>query len=255
MSSHTWTPEELSSEYASCDCGAWRVVEAQHRSSTMKLTDTLEEQAILESLVEATKPRIPEECNHLSFLLSAPFRYKPYPNGSRFRLAGDTPGVFYCAEESSTAVAELAFYRVLFFSESPATPWPSNPSEYTAFCVALLSSKMLDLTESRFDEDRTELEHVSNYALCQKIESAFRHSGGEVIKYRSIRDPKNRSNFAVLKCSVFRESAPVGLESWKIYLSSGGVRAIREFPPFSVEFDRGSFMSDARLADMRWDRP
>ena len=35
----------------------WRAVEAQHRVSTMKLVDTLAEQSVLESLVEATNRR------------------------------------------------------------------------------------------------------------------------------------------------------------------------------------------------------
>ena len=41
----------------------------------------------------------------------------PYPIGSRFRRAGRTAGVFYAAESPETAVAEMAFYRLLFFAE------------------------------------------------------------------------------------------------------------------------------------------
>ena len=44
-----------------------------------------------------------------------------------------TEGVFYASETPQTAVAEMAFYRLLFFAESPDTPWPANPAEYTAF--------------------------------------------------------------------------------------------------------------------------
>jgi hypothetical protein len=46
-----------------------------------------------------------------------------------------TEGVFYAAEEASAAVAETAFHRLLFFAESPATPWPQNASQFTAFSV------------------------------------------------------------------------------------------------------------------------
>ena len=93
---------------------AWRVVEAQHRVSTLKLVDSGREQALLEDILEASKPALPAECRGLHYLLATPFRYAPYPHGSRFRRAGMTPGVFYGAEAVDTALAEMAFYRLLF---------------------------------------------------------------------------------------------------------------------------------------------
>lgn len=138
MSSPIWTPAALSSECHSYQALCWRLVEAQHRYSTLKLTDGNAEQALLEELIEESKPAIPAECRHLHFLLATPFRYgADYPRGSRFRRAGRTLGVFYAAEQVTTAVAEMAFYRLLFFSESPDTPWPANASEYTAFSAGL----------------------------------------------------------------------------------------------------------------------
>src|SRR5690606_23673868 len=125
MSSPTWTAAALSSEAVRLDRKGWRLVEAQHRVSTLKLVDTHDEQALLEELVEETKPAIPAECRHLDYLLATPFRYgSVYPQGSRFRRAGRTRGVFYAAEQVATAVAEMAFYRLLFFADSPDTPWP-----------------------------------------------------------------------------------------------------------------------------------
>jgi hypothetical protein len=124
----TWMPAELSSELKSYEQQVWRLVEAQHYVSTRKLVDSRAEQELLEDLIEETKPAIPNECRHLDFLLATPFRYgSVYPKGSRFRRAGRTLGVFYASEEPSTAVAEMAFYRLLFFAESPRTPWPTNP--------------------------------------------------------------------------------------------------------------------------------
>ena len=76
------TREELSSNCRHASGRSWRVVEAQHRVSTVKLTDTAAEQMLLENLIEGTKPNIPSECKHLDFLLATPFRYgAPYPNG------------------------------------------------------------------------------------------------------------------------------------------------------------------------------
>src|SRR4029078_3110593 len=134
MSSNTWTPAALLSEAGAAEGLCWRVVDAQHRVSTSKLTDTLEEQTLLESLIEAAKPKIPEECLHLHYLLFTPFRYgAPYPKGSRFRRAGLTLGVFYGSEAPRTAVVEVAFHRLLFFAESPTIPWPTAVAQFTAF--------------------------------------------------------------------------------------------------------------------------
>ena len=87
----------------------------------MKIVDTLAEQSLLETLLERTKPPVPAECRDLHYLLATPFRYgAPYPSGSRFRRAGFTPGVFYGSTTPATAVAEIAFHRLLFFADSPA---------------------------------------------------------------------------------------------------------------------------------------
>ena len=43
-----------------------------------------------------------------------------------------TECVFYASETPKTEVAEMAFYRLLFFVESSDTPWPRNAAQYTA---------------------------------------------------------------------------------------------------------------------------
>jgi hypothetical protein len=120
----------------------------------MALVDTLEEQALLERVLDESKPSIPPECRHLHYLLFTPFRYGAlYPTGSRFRRPGQTAGVFYASQQSETAVAEMAFRRLLFFAESPSTPWPANAAEYTAFAIAYAGRKGLDLTRPPLDRD------------------------------------------------------------------------------------------------------
>src|SRR3954452_9062009 len=155
MRSRTWTPDALSSERRRMAGACWRVVEAQHRVSTMKLVDTLAEQSALESLVETTKPPVPPDCNHLHYLLSTPFRYgAPYPAGSRFRRAGLTPGVFYASRAVVTAIAEMAFHRLLFFADSPGTPWPAGAGDYTAFSARFRTAAGIDLTAPPFDAEQ-----------------------------------------------------------------------------------------------------
>ena len=91
MSPPTWTPAELSSSARVAAGRAWRIVEAQHRVSTLKLVDTPEDQAFLERLIDETKPPVPPECRHLDYLLFTPFRYGNYRHGSRFRRPGNPP--------------------------------------------------------------------------------------------------------------------------------------------------------------------
>ena len=232
----------------------WRMVEAQHRVSTMKLVDTLAEQSALESLVDATKPPLPPECRHLHYLQSTPFRYgAPYPSGSRFRRAGLTPGVFYASKAATTAVAEMAFHRLLFFSESPNTPWPADAGDYTAFSVPFKTSSGLDLTVAPFDADRTRWTHPTDYAPCQALADEAREAGVDVLRYGSARDPDG-INIALLACRAFAAPAPLERQTWRINLGSHGVRAVCDFPEARLEFDRGAFAADPRIAALRWER-
>ena len=177
MSSPIWTPAALSSELKPYERRVWRLVEAQHHVSTLKLVDSLAEQSALENLIEKAKPLVPVECRGLHYLLSTPFRYDaPYPVGSRFRRAGRTAGVFYAAEAPETAVAEMAFYRLLFFAESPSTPWPVNPSEYTAFSAAVRTERALDLTLAPLAADHSLWRDPVEYGPCQVLADMGRAS-------------------------------------------------------------------------------
>ena len=178
MSSPTWTPAALWSERRTLSGICWRVVEAQHKVSTLKLVDSLGEQELLENLIEQVKPPIPPECRHLHYLLATPFRYgAPYPRGSRFRRTGLTPGVYYAAASPATAIAETAFYRLLFFAESPKTPWPANAGEFTAFSVRHATAIGLDLTAHPLVADRSVWTHLTNYEPCQVLADAARSAG------------------------------------------------------------------------------
>ncbi len=254
MSSPTWIRVALASEFRRFNGLCWRLVEAQHAVSTLKLTDTLSEQALLEELVENSKPIIPPECRHLHFLLATPFRYVPYPNGSRFRRAGDSPGVYYASEQPSTAIAEMAFYRLLFFAESPDTPWPADAAEYTAFYAEILTACLLDLQQQPLDADRAIWTHLTNYEGCQDFADAARAVETEVLRYESVRDPNKGNNLAVLVCRAFANPAPFNRQTWRMRLSASGVQAICEFPQQALEFDREAFAADPRIAAINWNR-
>ena len=254
MPSRTWTRAALSSERRRLAGMCWRMVEAQHRVSTMKLVDTLAEQSALESLLDATKPPVPPECRHLHYLLATPFRYgAPYPTGSRFRRAGLTPGVFYASKTPTTAVAEMAFHRLLFFADSPGTPWPADAGDYTAFSVRFRTSVGLDLTMPPLDADRVRWTHPSDYAPCQALADEARGAEADVLQYASARDPQG-VNVALLACRAFAASAPIDRQTWRLNLGVHGARAVCDFPEARLEFDRRAFVADPRIAALRWAR-
>ncbi|MDF2231236.1 RES family NAD+ phosphorylase [Albimonas sp. CAU 1670] len=249
MSSTTWTPDALRSEARPLRATAWRMVEAQHVVSTLKLVDTLAEQAALEALLEETKPPVPPECEGLDYLLATPFRYKSYPHGSRFRRAGRTPGVFYAADRPETAMAEMAFYRLLFFVvESPASPLPDAPADFTAFAVPAATEASLDLRTGALAADAALWTDPVDYAACQALADAAREAGVEAIRYASVRDPAGGGALALLTCRAFAKPAPTRRESWKMRVIRTGVQALRESPSLRIDLPLSAFLGDPRLA-------
>ncbi len=219
----------------------------------MALVDTLEEQALLEHLLDDSKPSVPPDCRHLHYLLFTPFRYGAlYPAGSRFRRPGLTAGVFYASQQPATAVAELAFRRVLFFAESPATPWPANAAEYTAFAVSFAGRKGIDLSRPPFERHAATWIDPVDYTQCHELADAAREAGVQVLRYQSARAPG--LNVALLVCAAFASTEPLDRQVWRVHLGSMGVRAICGFPEGRLAFDRAAFARDPRIASMEWDR-
>lgn len=249
MSFPIWTPAALLSEKRAVSGNWWRLVEAQHHVSTMKLVDTIEEQSLLEDILETSKKTFPPECQGLDYLLATPFRYgSAYPHGSRFRRAGFTEGVYYAALKVETALAEMAFYRLLFYAESPATPLPSNAAEYTAFSVRLGSTHGLDLTKSPLSRDEKHWMARQDYQPCQALADAARLAKLEAIIYRSVRDPGQGVNVAVLSPRAFAEKAPLERRTWRIRLAKSGVQALCDFPRQRLGFTAADFADDTRMS-------
>lgn len=219
----------------------------------MKLVDTLEEQALLEAELERTKPPGPPECGHLHYLLSTPFRYGRYPGNSRFRREGYSPGVYYGSDAVETAVAETAFYRLLFFAESPGTPWPHNPLEFTGFEAAYTAEAAIDLSEPPLNRDQSAWMNLADYAACLALADAAREAGIDAIRYRSVRDPGGGANIALHACTLFTENAPRRFETWRISLSDHGANALCDWPQKRLAFPIQTFADDPRLT--RYRRP
>ncbi|HUA23377.1 MAG TPA: RES family NAD+ phosphorylase [Steroidobacteraceae bacterium] len=200
MSSSTWTPHAVAFERKTCELTLWRAVEAQHVVATRALVDSLAEQEVLESVLEASKPRVPRECVGLDYLLYTPFRYPPPPHGSRFRRYGE-PGVWYGAEAVRTTCAEVGYWRWRFVMDSHGLTRLDGVA-HTVF-QALARGEAVDLRSEPFVRDATLWSNPQDYGACQGMARAARAGEIQIIRYASVRDPEHGGCGAVLDCRTF----------------------------------------------------
>lgn len=243
-----WTRAALSSEARGWSGTIWRAVESQSRAATMRLVDTLEEQEILEGLLEDNKPPMPAACAGLHYLLATPFRYAPYPHGSRFRRAGQPAGAFYASEDIRTALAELAFHRLLFYRESPDATLPRNPVEHTGFGVRCDTDRLIDLTVPPLDSDAELWMALDDYGDCQRLADTARDADIAALRSCSVRDPVAGENITLLSPSAFCDTAPHELQTWHVFVRPDRVQIWCEEPRQRHEFTVAAFASDPRVA-------
>jgi len=191
----------------------------------MRLVDSLEEQASLESTLEESKPPLPATAQRLHYLLVTPFRYRPH-FGSRFRTALEA-GVWYGAEVLRTALAEKSYWRLRFLLDSPGTP-ALKAVPHTAFRAPVRTTAALDLTTTPLLRDAAAWTHRTDYTATQALAAAARAARINVIRYSSVRDPEHGACAAVLEPTVFGHARPRGLETWFIAASRERVRCARD---------------------------
>ena len=217
MSSTSWTATAVASEARTWQGLAWRMVEAQHIASTMKLVDGAAEQDMLEQLLDTSKPPRPDETADLHYLLATPFRYSPARGGSRFRAAND-PGVFYGAESVRTACMELGYWRWRFLMDAPAMA-ALAPLPFTAF-AARIATTCVDLREPPFDADVGAWRHSDDYVQSQTMARVARNAGLGALVYASVRDPIPAWCVALLTPSGFASPRPEpGEQTWWLQVS------------------------------------
>ena len=110
------------------------------------------------------------------------------------------------------------------------------------------------LTRGQYTVDRARWMHATDYTHCQSFADVARLAKVEVIRYASVRDPRQGINLALLTCTVFTQQKPIDRQTWRIHLSDAGVHAIRESPRLGITFDRKTFADDPRIAKLRWIR-
>ena len=191
-----------------------RLVENQEQVATLQLVDTLEEQALLEQLLETSKPPLPRSDEPLHYLLHTPFRYPPLRWGSRFGRRHE-PSLLYAACRLETAMAETAFYRFVLW-QGMAEPPPSGRilSEHSSFEARYQVERGIRLHMPPFDAHREALVHRSDYAATHALGSAMRESGVEAFEYPSARCPLKGNNVALYAPSAFSERRPRNVQHW-----------------------------------------
>jgi len=203
----------------------------------MALVDTVAEQAVLERLVESSKPPVPLDVAliNLHWLLFTPFRYVPPPGGSRFRGPID-PGVFYGADHARTACAEVGYWRWRHLRDTPAlTAMP--PRSQTVFKVPVAGSA-LDLRDPPFDRDRATWTDRSDYTACQAIGRVAREARVQWLRYESVRDSRHGGCGVVLDAAAFASRVPTEQQGWILTVTQARVVWLRSDPlnPSVFEF-------------------
>ena len=204
---------------------AWRVVEGQHVISTRKLVDSRDEQEILERLIEERKPPLARgsEFTGLHYLLSTPFRYPPLRHGSRFGTRSD-PALWYGSTRVRAALAETAYYRLLFL-EGTAADLEPLVLELTAFRVPYRTSRGVDLCRAPFEVHHAVLAAPDHYEPTQKLGAAMRADGVAAFRYPSARDRAGGVNVGLFTPHAFASKRPASPEGWSAVLT----RAVVEF--------------------------
>lgn len=191
---------------------AWRGVESQHVSATMKLVDSIQEHEALEAMLEASKPPLPPGAAGLHYLLSTPFRYAP-PHASRFRRGGEA-GVWYGAESLRAACAEIAYWRYRFIIDSAGLAKEDGELVTThTFFSAPVDGRAIDLTRPPWLEQGEVWTHPVDYSGTQALAAAARDRGVEWIRYASVRH-EGACCAAVLSPSALAAGAPTGQQEW-----------------------------------------
>ncbi len=239
-----WNERNLFEYHTGHRTRVWRVVETQEIAATKAITASAADQSRLESILDASKPTVPDDCSGLSYLLFTPFRYPPLDYGSRFGSALER-GIFYASTDPECAFAETAVYLWLF----QAGPLEVGPLETirdhrTLFSIVVTSTRVINLTNSEYTCWKDILCDPADWSASQQFGSQAREVDTDYILYTSARMAKG-INTAVFNPSVFADSGPQDQQHWQLVLNDNtcwfGKRGE------SIEFFREDFEKCGRI--------
>lgn len=185
----------------------YRLVESQEQKATTHYVDDLSEQALLEQMLDDSKPPYPIDSSGYHYLLTTPFRYPPLEYGSRFGRVFE-PSLFYGATDDTTTLAESAYYRFIYWFSMEGTPPKLYLSgQHTLFAANYKTAKGIQLQNPPFNEYREALTNQHSYTQCQQLGTDMRNAGVVVFEYESARFNKG-VNVALYQIEGFNCQTP-----------------------------------------------
>jgi hypothetical protein len=148
----------------------------------------------------------------------------------------------------------MAFHRLLFFADSPDTPWPANAGELSVFSAKYETRAALDLTR------RAARSRPRDLAASDRLRGVpgsrrRRPDGGHrraAVRIGARPIAAARRDIAILACGAFAARRPAERQTWRMHLGTHGVRAVCDWPEQRIGFEREAFASDPRIASLRW---
>ena len=217
-----------------------RLVESQEKVATARIVNTLERQALLEDILERSKPPMPAVGAALHWLLATPFRYPPLRHGSRFGAPFE-PSLFYGSWTRETVFAEGAYYRLVLWYGMKEPPEHKTITAHTVF-GARYSGAGVALHRPPYSAFRNNWRDPANYHATQQFGAKMRGIGALVIEYESARDPAGGINVALLKPEALASNSP----SWQLpcLCETSSHHVTFECEGRIYRFDREIFMVD-----------
>lgn len=198
----------------------YRLVESQEQIATLGYVDTLEEQALLEEMLETTKPIYSEASHAYHYLLKTPFRYPPLKWGSRFGRIHE-PSIFYGGCNIGATLAESAYYRFVFWYSMDGHPVKNKiRSEHTMFSAVYQTERGIQLHSAPFVKYKKKLVDPVNYNNCQLLGTAMRGAGVQAFEYTSARDVAKGICVGLFSFAAFSKKKPQETVQWLCELNA-----------------------------------
>ena len=222
-----WTDTDADRHVRSIDTVAFRIIESQEKVATMTLVDTVEEQMLLETILDNSKPVASNTSHNHHYLITTPFRYPPLRHGSRFSTRS-LPGLFYASLETQTTLAECAYYRFVFWhGMAVEPPMQRLITEHTTFAVTVKTEQGLVLDEEPFKAYSNEISHPARYEASQAMGEAMRNAGIEAFTFLSARDVQQGINIGIFTTNAIQSKKPLRQQLWSCITTATQISFIR----------------------------
>ena len=231
---------------APLDATLFRMVESQEQVATNNLVDSLNEQAVLEQLLDAAKPPCRAGTENLHYLLNTPFRYPPLRHGSRFGQRNE-PSIFYGSLSRDTALAESAYYRLLFWFGQAIPPTAPYTTQHTLFEASYASAHGLKLQSGQCAMHRPALTDPADYTATQALGVQMRSAGIEAFEFPSARCPRSGDNVGLFEPTALACSQPIRAEEWLCHTSAAGVEFLAHTSNYVANFSFDEFAISGTL--------